>query len=242
MKRRNPGQHGRQGHLSRFRKDVTIANLWEIDFQISDTIFAVRIVARRMVLSKPVTSRWVELGLIFDENPPEAVADAAAQRAELMLDAIPAPAGRFPVVLSSSAGGTMIHEAVGHGLESDLAGKMLSVYSGKIGQKVASDLITVLDDSTLPGRRGSFTFDDEGTPSQRTVLVENGILVNFMYDRLSALKEGRQSTGNGRRESYRHKPYTLLIPPSRRAPIIPMKSFRLLTGCSLDGRRAGQHR
>jgi len=100
----------------------------------------------------------------------------------------------------------MIHEAVGHGLEADLAGKLLSVYSGKIGQKVASDLITVLDDSTLPGRRGSFVFDDEGTPSQRTVLVENGILVDFMYDRLCALKESKQSTGNGRRESYRFKP------------------------------------
>lgn len=100
----------------------------------------------------------------------------------------------------------MIHEAVGHGLEADLAGKNLSVYSDKLGMKVASELITVLDDSTLPGRRGSFVFDDEGTLSQRTVLVEKGILVNFMYDKLCAIKEAKESTGNGRRESYRHKP------------------------------------
>ena len=192
------------------KKDVTVANsLGNLTSEEkTGTIFAVHVVAQKDgIIQTGYEPVGGTLGFeLFDENPPETVANAAAQRAELMLDAVPAPAGRFPVVLSSSAGGTMIHEAVGHGLESDLAGRKLSVYSGKIGQKVASDLITVLDDSTLPGRRGSFTFDDEGTPSQRTVLVENGILVNFMYDRLCALKEGKQSTGNGRRESYRHKP------------------------------------
>jgi TldD protein len=192
------------------KKDVTVANsLGDLTSEEKTaTIFAVNVVAQKDgIIQTGYEPVGGTLGFeIFDKNLPETIANAAAQRAELMLGAVPAPAGRFPVVLSSSAGGTMIHEAVGHGLESDLADRKLSVYSGKIGQKVASDLITVLDDSTLPGRRGSFIFDDEGTPSQRTVLVENGILVNFMYDRLCALKEGKQSTGNGRRESYRHKP------------------------------------
>jgi TldD protein len=112
----------------------------------------------------------------------------------------------MPVVISSHAGGTLIHEAIGHGLEADLARQKLSVFSDKIGSQVACRLITVLDDATLPGKRGSYRFDDEGTPSQRTVLVDKGILQGYMYDRLSSLKEGTRSTGNGRRESYRHRP------------------------------------
>jgi TldD protein len=126
----------------------------------------------------------------------------------------------MPVVLSSEAGGTMIHEAVGHGLEADLASKKLSVYSGRLGEKVASELITVLDDSTIPNKRGSFIFDDEGTPSQKTLLVDKGVLVNYMYDNLSAMREGKESTGNGRRESYRQKP----IPRMTNTLIAPGKS------------------
>lgn len=143
---------------------------------------------------------------IFEKNPPEEVAKKAAQRALLMLSAKPAPAGNFVVVLSSQAGGTMIHEAVGHGLEADLVQKGLSVYKGKLGQKVASELITVIDDATLEHHNGSFGVDDEGVPAQRTVLIQDGYLVGYMYDRLSAMKEGRQSTGNGRRQSYAHVP------------------------------------
>jgi TldD protein len=143
---------------------------------------------------------------LFEDAPLEMAAGIAARRAVLMLAARKAPAGRMPVVLSSEAGGTMIHEAVGHGLEADLAQAGLSVYSGKTGQQIASPLITVLDDATLPGKRGSFRFDDEGTPAQRTVLVEQGILKRYLYDRLTAAKDGTRSTGNGRRESYRHRP------------------------------------
>lgn len=130
----------------------------------------------------------------------------AARRAVMMLSARKAPGGRMPVVILSSAGGTMIHEAIGHGLEADLAQQGLSVYSGKVGSQVASRLVTVIDDSTLPGKRGSFRFDDEGTPSGKTVLVEDGMLKNYMYDRLTAMKDRTVSTGNGRRESYRHRP------------------------------------
>jgi TldD protein len=143
---------------------------------------------------------------LFDAYPLERVAEKAARRSVLMLAARKAPAGKMPVVLSSEAGGTMIHEAVGHGLEADLAQSGLSVYSNRIGQQIASPLITVLDDSTLPGRRGSFRFDDEGVDARRTVLVEGGILRTFLYDRLTAMKDGVRSTGNGRRESYKHRP------------------------------------
>ncbi len=143
---------------------------------------------------------------LLDHDPPESVAERAARRALTMLEAIPAPVGPMPVILSAEAGGTMIHEAVGHGLEADLTGEGLSVYSGKLGERIASPLITVVDDATLPGKRGSFRFDDEGVPAQRTVLVEQGVLVNYMYDRLTAMKAKTRSTGNGRRESFRHKP------------------------------------
>ncbi len=143
---------------------------------------------------------------LFEKTPPEAVAQRAAERALLMLSAKPAPAGVFPVVLSSEAGGTMIHEAVGHGLEADLVQKGLSVYAGKLGEKVASELVTVVDDATLPDKNGSFSVDDEGVSAQRKVLIENGYLVGYMYDRLRAMKEGKRSTGNGRRQSYAHIP------------------------------------
>jgi TldD protein len=154
---------------------------------------------------------------LFDLYSPEEVAEVAAKRSLLMLSARLAPMGRMTVVLSSEAGGTMIHEAVGHGLEADLAQQGLSVYSNRMGEKVASSLITVVDDPTLPNKRGSYGFDDEGVPSQRTLLVEEGILKGYLYDRLTALKAGVSSTGNGRRESYHHKPIprmsnTLILP------------------------------
>lgn len=112
----------------------------------------------------------------------------------------------MPVVVSSEAGGTMIHEAIGHGLEADLAQQGLSVYSKKVGLQIASPLVTIIDDSTLPNKRGSFRFDDEGVESQRSVLVEKGILKGYMHSRLTAKKEGIQSTGNGRRQSYKYRP------------------------------------
>jgi TldD protein len=143
---------------------------------------------------------------IFEKYPPERIAKLAAERALKMLKAKPAPAGKFTVVISSKAGGTMIHEAVGHGLEADLANQGLSVYSGKIGQKVASELITVIDDGTMPGKYGSSGYDDEGIPTRKNVLIENGVLRSFMYDLTEAMKSGEFSTGNGRRQSYMHVP------------------------------------
>jgi TldD protein len=154
---------------------------------------------------------------VFDLHPPEEVAEVATKRSLLMLSARKAPMGRMIVVLSSEAGGTMIHEAIGHGLEADLAQQGLSVYSKKIGEKIASPLITVVDDPTLPQKRGSYAFDDEGVASRRTTLVEEGVLKGYLYDRLTALEEGAESSGNGRRESYQHKP----IPRMSNTMILP---------------------
>lgn len=143
---------------------------------------------------------------LFDDNPVEDIALKAAGRAVRMLDARRAPGGRMPVIISSEAGGTMIHEAIGHGLEADLAQRGLSVYSKKIGEQVASVVVTVIDDSTIPNKRGSFCFDDEGTPSRKNILVKDGVLAGYMYDKYAAMVDGVSSTGNGRRESYEHKP------------------------------------
>ncbi len=159
---------------------------------------------------------------LFEKRPFSDIAYKAAERSVRMLGARRAPGGRMPVVISSEAGGTMIHEAIGHGLEADLAQRGLSVYSGKLGQQVAAPVITVIDDATLPNRRGSFSFDDEGTPSKRNVLVSEGLLEGYMYDKYTAALDGTVSTGNGRRESYENKPIPRMtntfIAPGRERP------------------------
>ncbi len=142
----------------------------------------------------------------FDKISLESVGREAARKVKVLLRASPAPSGTMPVVLSSEAGGTMIHEAVGHGLEADLACNGLSVYQNKLGQKVASPLVTVVDDGTMQGLRGSYSYDDEGTASRKNVLIEKGELKSYLVDRLSGLKFDLMATGNGRRESFRHKP------------------------------------
>ncbi|MFH1060995.1 MAG: TldD/PmbA family protein [Pseudomonadota bacterium] len=162
---------------------------------------------------------------IFDRTSPEEVARIAARRAVQMLSARPAPGGAMPVVLHSSAGGTMVHEAVGHGLEADLVLEGMSVYQDRIGQRVASPLITVLDDATIPNRRGSCGYDDEGAPSQRNVLIADGVLKGYLCDRLSALKLGGATSASGRRESYRFRPIprmsnTIIAPGSDDAEAI----------------------
>ncbi len=159
-------------------------------------------------------------GLEFlEEFAPETLARTAARRAVTALPAPRVEGGRMPVVLSSEAGGTMVHEAIGHGLEADLARQGLSVYKDRLGTAVGSPLVTIVDDGAVPGRRGSFGVDDEGTPPGRTVLVEKGVLKGFLHDRLSAMRDGVPPTGNGRRESYRHRPIprmsnTLILPGS----------------------------
>ena len=208
------------------KKHVSIAN--SKGFISEDTrdfiLFAVHgVVARDSVIEtgyEPIGgARGFEL---LNEINPEDIARIAIERAIRCLRARQAPAGVMPVVLSSKAGGTMIHEAIGHGLEADLAGEGLSVYSGQIGKRVASNAITVIDDGTIVGKRGSIGYDDEGNPSKRTILVDNGILKTYMTDLITANKYNLDLTGNGRRQSYRYRPIprmtNTLIKPGKLSP------------------------
>jgi TldD protein len=126
----------------------------------------------------------------------------AVRQSVLKLSAVDAPAGTMTVVLGPGWPGILLHEAVGHGLEGDFNRKGVSAFAGRLGQKVASELVTVIDDGTIPNRRGSLNVDDEGTPTRRNVLIENGVLCGYMQDRLNARLLGMEATGNGRRESY----------------------------------------
>ncbi|HEX3565915.1 MAG TPA: TldD/PmbA family protein [Acidimicrobiales bacterium] len=154
---------------------------------------------------------------LFDEVSVEELAELAARRAMSKLSARPAPSGEVPLVLAGGSGGILFHEACGHGLEADHIVKDASVYVGQVGQQVASPLVTLVDDGTVGSEWGTFGFDDEGRPAQRNVLIENGILTEYLWDYLRARKEGRRSSGNGRRQSYQHLPMvrmtnTFLLP------------------------------
>jgi TldD protein len=143
---------------------------------------------------------------IFDDIDPEQVARTSARRALTMLRARPAPTGRLPVVLKKGAGGVLFHEACGHGLEADLVAKDASVFRGRSGEQVASPLVTLVDDGTLAREWGAYAIDDEGAPARPNVLIEDGVLTDYMWDLLRARKEGRDQSGNGRRETYQHLP------------------------------------
>ena len=147
-----------------------------------------------------------DLSYFVDSDRPMEFAREAVRQAGVQLEAQPAPAGTMPVVLGPGWPGILLHEAVGHGLEGDFNRKGLSAFSGKIGQKVASKSCTIVDDGTIANRRGSLAVDDEGTPGQNTVLIENGILRAYMQDKLNARLMGVDATGNGRRESFAHVP------------------------------------
>lgn len=136
----------------------------------------------------------------------KSLADEALRQALVNLDSIPAPAGEMPVVLGSGWCGVLLHEAVGHGLEGDFNRMKTSAFAGLLGERVAAPGVTVVDDGTIAHRRGSLTIDDEGTPTQRNVLIEDGILKGYMQDRLNARLMGVNPTGNGRRESFAHAP------------------------------------
>lgn len=143
---------------------------------------------------------------LMQDKQPEYYVEEAVRQALLKLDAVDAPAGTMPVVLGPGWPGVLLHEAIGHGLEGDFNRKGSSAFTGRIGEKVATEACTVVDDGTLANRRGSLNIDDEGVASQCTVLIENGILKNYMQDKLNSRLMGCQSTGNGRRESYAHLP------------------------------------
>jgi TldD protein len=154
---------------------------------------------------------------VLAAHPPSETGRRAAEMAVTMLDGVPAPAGEMAVVLGAAGGGVLFHEACGHGLEADTVGKEASVYRGRVGERLASSLVTGVDDSTVAGGWGSFSFDEEGTPAQRTVLFEEGVLAGYLYDRYWATKDGAEPTGNGRRQSYAHLP----IPRMTNTSILP---------------------
>ena len=143
---------------------------------------------------------------LFDRYDVAELAERAATRALTKLAARPAPSGQLPVVIGSGGGGVLFHEACGHGLEADLVAKGASVFAGRTGQLVASPLVTLVDDGTMAGEWGNFGIDDEGNLAQRNVLIEDGVLTDYMWDVLRARKEGRRGSGNGRRQSYQHLP------------------------------------
>ena len=140
------------------------------------------------------------------EDDPEDVASQAARRALTLLDAVDAPSGRLPVVVGNGFGGVLLHEAVGHGLEADAVQKDASVYAGRLGEQVAPAFVTAYDDGSRANAWGSDGVDDEGTPTRRTTVIEEGRLSSYLYDLLRARRDGVESTGNGRRESFRHLP------------------------------------
>jgi TldD protein len=147
-----------------------------------------------------------DLNYFLNNNLAMDLAKEAVRQAAILLEASPAPAGAMPVVLGNGWPGILLHEAVGHGLEGDFNRKGTSAFTGRVGQQVASTLCTIVDDGTMAGRRGSLAVDDEGTPGQYNVLIENGILKGYMQDKLNARLMGVAPTGNGRRESFAHIP------------------------------------
>ncbi len=192
------------------RRRILVANsdgLLADDDQVR-TLFAVSCVANGdtgMQTGRESIGRTVGFEL-FDIYDVEDLARRAARRAITKLQAVPAPSGSMPVVIGKGGGGVLFHEACGHGLEADLVAKKASVFAGRKGELVASPLVTLVDDGTMSEEWGAYSIDDEGRPAQRNVLIENGVLTDYMWDHLRARKEGRPSSGNGRRQSYQHLP------------------------------------
>jgi TldD protein len=191
------------------RREVAVANsegLYTSDDRTRSRI-GVQVVARR---GDAVETGAETLGghrgfELFDDDP-GAIAEQAAGKALTLLDAVPAPSGSMPVVVGGGFGGVLFHEMTGHGLEADHVQKGASVYAGKLGEQVAQPLLSAYDDGRLPSEWGSDAIDDEGTPTQKTLVIEEGRLTSFLYDRLCAGRDEVASTGNGRRESFRHLP------------------------------------
>lgn len=152
------------------------------------------------------TGGRIGYGSFLDPDQWRAQTDEAYRQATLKLDSVPAPAGEMPVLLGPGWPGILLHEAIGHGLEGDFNRKKTSAFSGLLGERVAAPGVTVIDDGTIAERRGSLTIDDEGTPTERTVLIEDGILKGYLHDRMNARLMGMAPTGNGRRQSYAHQP------------------------------------
>ncbi len=177
--------------------------------EAAKTFLGVNVVAKR---GKNIGTGYKSIGWtggyeLFETKNPGTLAAKASKIAVSMLDAVDAPAGELPVVIGPAFGGVIFHEACGHGLEADSVVKDASVFKNKIGKKIASEIVTAVDDSTLKHHWGSYKFDGEGFPSCRTVLIKDGILQGYIYDLKNSKKMGEKQTGNGRRQSYRHVPF-----------------------------------
>lgn len=192
------------------RRRILVANSDGIlaeDDQVR-TLFSVSCVASGdtgMQTGRESTGRTVGFEL-FDSADVADMARRAAERALVKLRARPAPSGSLPVVVGPGGGGVLFHEACGHGLEADLVAKSASVFAGRVGEQVAAETVTLIDDGTMHGEWGHYAIDDEGRPAARNVLIQDGVLSDYMWDRLRAAKQNRASSGNGRRQSYQHLP------------------------------------
>jgi len=191
------------------RREIAVANsegLFTSDDRTRVRLGAQAVARRDDVVETGFETLGAHRGFELLEDDPALIAEQAARKALILLDADATPAGSMPVVVGGGFGGVLFHEMTGHGLEADHIQKGASVYVGKMGEQVAQPLLTAYDDGRLPNEWGSDAIDDEGTPTQKTRVIEDGRLTAFLYDRLCAGRDGVASTGNGRRESFRHLP------------------------------------
>jgi len=192
------------------RRRILVANsdgLMATDDQVKTRFAVVAVASGDAGMQTGRESQGYAMGFeFFDDFDVEEAGRAAARRALTKLAARPAPSGTMPVVIKQGGGGVLFHEACGHGLEADLVGKRASVFAGRKGEQVASPLVTLVDDGTMGPEWGTYTIDDEGHPAARNVLIADGILTDYLYDFLRARHDGRSTSSNGRRQSYRHLP------------------------------------
>ncbi|MDX6608696.1 MAG: TldD protein [Solirubrobacterales bacterium] len=191
------------------RRELSVANsdgLFSGDDRTRVRIGAQAVARRDAVVETGAETLGGHRGFELFGDDPGSIADDAARKALILLDAGPAPAGSMPVVVGGGFGGVLFHEMTGHGLEADHVQKGASVYASKLGEQVAQPLLTAYDDGRMPGEWGSDSIDDEGAPTQKTQVIEAGRLTSFLYDGVTARRDGMASTGNGRRESFRHLP------------------------------------
>jgi TldD protein len=191
------------------RREVTVANsdgLLTGDDRTRTRIGAQAVARRDGTVETGAETLGAHRGFELLEDEPAAIAEQAARKALTLLDAGPAPSGSMPVVVGGGFGGVLFHEMTGHGLEADHVQKGASVYTGKLGEQVAQPLLNAYDDGRLPSEWGSDAIDDEGAPTQKTQVIEGGRITSYLYDHLTAERDGLASTGNGRRESFRHLP------------------------------------
>ena len=197
-------------YFTDMEEDVIVANsdgLWIADHQTMTRMSAVCLATQGKESRRGSYGGGGRIGMeYFALVTPEEIAREAARSAVVQLESKPAPAGTMPVVMANGWGGVLFHEAVGHGLEVDFVRKGTSIFTGRLGERVASELCTIVDDGMLPNKRGTINIDDEGTPGRRNVLIEKGILKGYMTDRLNGGLLGMPLTGNGRRESYHDYP------------------------------------